>query len=514
MIGLGSLRNASGTGALWHAAPFAAVAALFIVPVAAFGLFGLHLVLSVAWCTYVYFFFRRGIEQGRLVMDLGGVVPMLVYVALFGIGGLLALLTPPRERSVQFGFDFTDDAVLAVTLLGFLAGFAFRLGYALLSPAKIEGRAPWLGRRTLLVLTGLLVAIDLYAQYQLFRSGSYLRWAETGVAAGQALNFRQTGTLPKVQSAIWPIVFSLLFHLRDTSVRKPERIILNITCLTMFLLLVSRGSRFPILIACAIFVISRINYQKEDYNKIFKYLRPRVVLISMLMALLFFGVVSPAIQEARYMLRADSGRLPHESTQLQFLTRYLPQAFAWSRLYGDDSMRIKKDVSLSRRMSSYTAYGSAVMSRLDEGYSRMSVDNLNRALSLAVPKFLLSERVPFDADRAVISHFSIGREDQDAGATAAVDVFSYTGTAGVFILFTLNGILFGLNISALMRLMGPAGTWIAIGGFFQMTPIGNSFVYFFVSVRNNFILSIAIFLLSCIISFMVEPRNGRLDNAR
>jgi hypothetical protein len=234
----------------------------------------------------------------------------------------------------------------------------------------------------------------------------------------------------------------------------------------------------------------------------------------MLMALLFFGVVSPAIQEARYMLRADSGRLPHESTQLQFLTRYLPQAFAWSRLYGDDSMRIKKDVSLSRRMSSYTAYGSAVMSRLDEGYSRMSVDNLNRALSLAVPKFLLSERVPFDADRAVISHFSIGREDQDAGATAAVDVFSYTGTAGVFILFTLNGILFGLNISALMRLMGPAGTWIAIGGFFQMTPIGNSFVYFFVSVRNNFILSIAIFLLSCIISFMVEPRNGRLDNAR
>lgn len=479
-------------------------AAIWICPILFMGILGYQILLTVVWAAALYVIVLRCAREGNAELSVVGLMPLMMHMLIFGIGGIFAMLVEDNDRFKVLRFNFNDDAIVYVSIISAFAGFVFWIFYNMNIRHTSNNSTMYGFRKEWALIAIVMLAVDMYARFVLIRSGSYLAWADGAAVSDEV--YRRTGTLPKVQAALWPLLLSCVAGLLFTSQKPAERNVWRVVIGFLLIAIIGQGSRMMIIMSILVIVLAKSAsvYGNVIMSSLME--TKKLIMYSLLIAF-FLGILSPVVQEARYMARynAANGR---EVNTIDYVTEYIPASLSWSRLYGSESARFGRGVTLYGRIGSYSAYASAIVSKMDEGFPFMSVEDFNSAMNLIIPKYFLEARVSFDADRAIMRHYVIGNENMDAGSTYVIDIYSYKNIIGIFLLFAFAGYVSGWIVKFLNNRMMHVGLFLSIGLVIRLIPIGNSFAQFVASIRNNILLCLALFVLFKIANFVLSGKRA------
>jgi hypothetical protein len=239
------------------------------------------------------------------------------------------------------------------------------------------------------------------------------------------------------------------------------------------------------------------------YGMIYKLkINLKILAITTIGIVFFFGILSPMTQEARWIMRRDGKSLLEDPSQIpsKFFFEYLPQV-------ADPELILNPELSnrqgLLGRIGSSMNYGANIYQAVLDGKSLLDLAEFKNAITMVVPRFLYPGKPVQDADYVVQEHFGIGRPGFDANGTYAADAFAYFHVAGILLLFLITGISYGFIANHLGKNYGMAGSLILIGLLPIFVPMGDSFSEIFVYIRNVLLF---LLLVKLILHFGLEPR--------
>jgi hypothetical protein len=222
-----------------------------------------------------------------------------------------------------------------------------------------------------------------------------------------------------------------------------------------------------------------------------------LIVISVAVLIVFASLVSPIIQEARYMMKDDRDLLVMSPAEIPiaFLTTYIPQAIKKGDFYSEDAARIQRDATISYRLASYAIYASSLNQRAHEGAGLMPNESLMATLSTLIPNVILPRSGGYDASLAVYNHYGIGTAEQDVGGTPITDIYAHLGIVGVILLMALIGAGYGFVANTFSSRLGLVGTLATAAFLFHTVPIGDSFSFYLADARNAVIIACVVLVL-------------------
>lgn len=409
----------------------------------------------------------------RVVAEL--IVPGMLWW-MFGLGGIVALARPQDLR--RYG-SYSDLTVVLVALIAAAAAgcylIAFRALYGrFVSRRQDDSKAQLFPQNGLVLLLIVVLLLDWYVRWDQINHGYYFKWIAKVTFAAES---RSGSSLYFLQEALGSVSLALLVYF-STFKRGWSRLLSLILLAGGILLTIGSGDRSDLLFDMAIVFMSYATLREVR-------LRPKWLAALGVSGIVFFGVVSPIIQEARYHMRADAATLLANPTHIpvEFITTYLPRVARLDIILGrsDDVVRTSGMVA---RTGAYMSYAASMYEQLRSGGGLRPKWERERALMLPIPAALLRQKRTLDADAALMEYYDIGVPGNDSSGNPLSDVLSFFGVLGAVFLYGLYGAGFAVVFAYLVTGYGVVGRLIALGLTPAVLPMGDAFGGIIVDLRN------------------------------
>ena len=433
--------------------------------------------------------FLRHSRRGRWHLIVGELVTPGFLWLLFGFGGIISLLK--LDDIHYYGIKYDIATVIMFSLYALIGGICYIIAFRVIfknSPFAESRAKSKISKRKVLILLLIVLSIDWYSRYKLISAGLYFNWAVMAATKLGLLDktIRGISMLFHIQRAIGPIALSLLTYLALSSRRGwPYSLLI----LLQILLIAVNGDRSDLLFS---FFILAVSYAMVKRIRI----DVKLLFVGALFALIFFGIISPLIQEARIFMRRDARQLIRDPASIpaRFVFDYLPKSLDPEAIFDRDDTSNRQ--SLLGRVGGYMTYAASMYESIMNGRRLQPLSGARDELSLLIPRVLYPQKPSVDADARLQRHFRIGMPGYDSPGTHLVDVFSFFHIAGVVLLFLFMGMLYGFMANHLSFRYGLLGNIILIGMMPLFVPTGDAFAQVFVNVRN-----IALFLVVVAVVF-------------
>lgn len=418
---------------------------------------------------------RRLFKRGDFAWLIAGLAPPTFLWIQYGAGGVEALLDLNEGKPSIF--SYSDVSIVVCGGIAALAALTYVVGFrACYRREAGDGAAEQAPRSALAMFTLVLFVIDLVVRLYMIREGSYSKWAsDQGAGAGISM-FRDS---------LGAGVVALAAHLGASGRRRLFWYGLVALDLAFF---AGTGSRKFVLLGLIAVVSSLAFTMSADPSR-----RQRVRRLFYVGAgalVLFFGIISPIVQEARYRAMAAAAAGAGASTPRSFLVDHVPSVLSYDVLYGDESIRLNRGATLDQRLASMAAVGGAIVTQRLDGAPLMPLADAAAALPFLVPSAIIGERRErLQANNRVIEYYSLGRTTIDAPTTSMTDIYVYLDVVGVALLFFVVGCGFGALASVLRRGWGRAvGGILSLVLLYNTIPLGGSYLDYLVRLRNAAVL--------------------------
>lgn len=396
---------------------------------------------------------------------------------LFGLGTIVCFV---GVENIPFYGYYEDIALLLNSIYVFIGASCYLLGfhalYKLTKGRSIYKSQPSEWRVTLLLF--ILLAFDWYARLDLIRSGTYFTWV---MRVGIDETVRGTNLLFQVQRTIWAVILPLSLYKLSMSRRKWFYSLL-IGIELMFV--IGSGDRSNIIISLVILLISYSIIYNTTLNS-------RFIVFGLLVIILFFTILGPMIQEARYLMRSEGLSLLENPNQVPklFFTQYLPAVVNSEILFDVNSGERQ---SLLARIGSYPSYFASIQQAYRDGRPLLGFNQALDAMTMLIPRILYPKKEVVDADYVVQLHFNIGLPGRDAAGTFAADAFAHLHIFGITLLFLFVGGAYGLITRHLVNNYNIIGEIIIVGFLPAFIPLGDSFALYLSNLRNILLVIIVL----------------------
>jgi hypothetical protein len=447
--------------------PFQGVIVAFLTVLTIF----LFLILMQTGLRYA----RRG-EWHRIVAEL--VTPSFLWL-LFCVGGLINLMEIEGIRT--YG-PIEDQTILFFSGFVLLGAMSYVLGFRFVFPGNRRSTRNPSSRRVGLLLV-VIILFDWFVRIQLIRDGLYFTWV---MSVSFDDSVRGTNFLFHVQRTIWPIIFPLLLYFISKT-RNPIRLLLVALLVFQLVFVFSTGDRR--------FVLYSILVILAAYGMIYKIsINLKLILIGTIVFVIFFSILSPMTQEARFIMRRDGRALLADPSQIpsKFFFEYLPQVANPELIFNPETSNRR---GLLGRIGSSMNYGANIYQAILDGKSLLSLTEFKNSMTMIIPRFLYPGKPVKDSDYVVQEHFGIGYPGFDANGTYAADIFAYFHVAGILLLFLVAGLVYGFFAHHLVKNYGLVGALILIGLLPIFVPMGDSFSAVLVNIRNILLLLLMVKLI-------------------
>ena len=403
-------------------------------------------------------------------------VPVILWL-FFGIGAIVAM---SRPEDMRYYGAYEDSTVLLMAIYAFLGAVSYMIGFRLIykppTQNKPKNEYSRVSVRLAILLVVILLFIDWYMNLKLISSGLFFNWIAK-IAFDTSV--RGTDILYHVQKTTTYLITPILLYLISVSRHKKLHILFYMGLIILHtILIILKGDRSDLIYAGIVFVLSSALLFHLKIS-----IKRAIQLI--VLAVLFFGILSPVIQESRFLMRLDSESMVEDpiSIPILYITKYLPKAFSLEYILGNPSSSQRR-FGFFGRMGSYMSYAVSMYQANLNGVSLRPLSELKTTLQTMIPRFLYAQKSTFDADALLLRHFGIGVPGQDSNGTPLADVFSFLHIYGVIGLFAIMGVGFGFVTKHLKNNYGLIGEIIVIGLFPVLLPLGDSFVGYLADLRN------------------------------
>ena len=395
---------------------------------------------------------------------------------LFGVGAVISML---RLKSMRYYGEYEDSTVLLMSLYALLGAAFYVIGFRLINRTSNQNQmnkdfgssSGWV-----IILLLFLLFIDWYMNIRLIKNGLFFIWI-TKVGLNKSL--RGDDFFYHIYRTTHYVIIPLLLYLISIYRKKTIHVwLFKGVILLQLLIIVLRGERVVLIEAGVVFIFSyALVYQRK--------LEIKWILVGFLIMILFFGILSPVIQESRILMREDSSLLNKDpiSIPLKYITEYIPKVFTPEYIFGDEKIS-RREVGVIGRFGSYMSYAASMYQAYLDGVPLRSIDDLYLTLQTLIPRFLYPRKLSIDADALLLEHFGMGRPGSDSNGNPFSDVFSYIHVFGVTILFAIMGLGLGFVTRHLEFNYGIVGKLILIGLFPVFLPDTDNFVGYLVNLRN------------------------------
>jgi hypothetical protein len=440
------------------------------------GIFSSLVALTIFSGIILFFVAWNYMQQRTWSRLLGELLTPASIWLLFGVGGIIAIL---RVNDMYIYSDYQDYAVLLMAVFAFLGALAYVIGFKLtyrnFNRNGVSVEYVRIGDIYLIVL--LLLALDWFVRFMLIRRGLYFTWV---MRTGFDNAVRGTNFLFHVQRTIGPTILPLLLYCIYKSRKKGLWKFL----LVAHLILISLGGdRRDVLFSGVILVLS--------YGIIYRiHLSRKMIVIGLICGVIFFAIIGPMIQEARFLMRQDGPSLLESPASIpqKFIFEYLPSVANFDTIF---SPEVSSRQGLLGRIGSYASYAASINQEILDGQKLLGARELWNAISLVIPRALYPQKPVVDADYIVQSHFTIGRPGFDANGTYVADIFAHLHVLGIIGLFTVGGLAYGFVMKHLVSSYAMIGELILIGLLPVLVPTGDSFAQYLADLRNVLLLLLA-----------------------
>lgn len=463
------------------------VSSLFITFGLLFVLFVLTVLTGYVLLTYTWRLVARRDGPALYLCAL----PLATMWLLFGLGGIMAIGLPTDLRISWYAVAYDDWAPVLMAFVVSLSAVAYYLCFEAMYRKRMNigsARETKLMSLTIIEITiVLLLLFDVYMRYKSITAGVYFRSVAKYFLDPEVSSLR-SGLLARLNWMAWPIIiaFSVArLRLGGPWPRWIYKIIIAFELVATFM----SGTRKLILIGFIVFAVSWfITGGFKERTKVV-----RMALLASVLIVIFFGVVSPIIQEARYKLRDERETLAAVSqVPGLFLTHYIPDVLRAGSLFSQESIRIQNNATFLHRISSYTIYVSSINQRVRDGVPLMSDNSLFLTISGLMPSVLATTSKRERASQPVANHFSLGRENADVAGTPMGSIYAYLGIIGVVLLMSLAGGGYGFVASVLPHRLGLIGALATSAFALHALPLGDSFVFYIANLRNAIIIAVVV----------------------
>lgn len=401
--------------------------------------------------------------------------PFIVWV-LFGVGSIINIIWSKTGYQV-YSIDFSISTVIIMSWIMFIGGICYLFGYRMLDKNINVRHDRKLSLPRVKVLAILIILFDWSLRFAKIINGIYFIWfAKRNIET----NSIRLNPLFQIQSFITYILIPILIYLAKNT--KRNIFYWWVLFIHLFLIFLE-GNRSGLLFSLLIFIISILATYKLKLTK-GKWVFIFIVLV------VFFFVISPIVQEARYLMKRNIASLkenPFYSLYLYFF-RFMAQGI--SNVDLSNFFSIEQRSSLFHRLGSYLGYSSSIYQSMRDGYPPQGLKNFSKSLLILIPRLFYPEKPIIDADAQVFEHFQIGREGLDAAGTYPADIFSYLHVFGVIFLFFIGGVLVALTYNYLKANFSDFGEVVFLGLIPQLMITGDIYVAYFHNFRNIFIFLI------------------------
>lgn len=246
--------------------------------------------------------------------------------------------------------------------------------------------------------------------------------------------------------------------------------------------IIASGDRSNIIISLVVLLIS--------YSMIFNIsFKPRFIAFGLLVTILFFAILGPMIQEARFLMRSEGLSLLETPNQIPklFLTRYLPAVANWEIIFDGNSSDRQ---GLLVRIGSYSSYFGSIQQAYRDGRPVLGFNQAVNSMTMLIPRILYPGKEVVDADYVAQLHFNIGEPGRDAAGTFATDAFAHLHIFGITLLFLFMGSAYGMVTKNLVINYNLIGELLIVGFLPAFIPMGDSFALYLSDLRNIILLMV------------------------
>lgn len=460
-------------------------------------------ILFLLWVTVFSVYFYKIAQQNNYILLFGGIVPGILMLT-YGVGGIFLTMLPQNDRYAFYQAYFTDLDLVFVLLYSILGSSLFYASFLLSGRGKIKPKKKLVNwnrqfrfdTRKVHFIAITLLSFDFFVRIIKLTSGTYINWVAAHV---HGLPYWKT-TLYQLESFLVPFLGVFLYALSRKE--KWAKILL----LALMGLILFEGDRSNFLT----FIIP-IAFAYLYFNQI----KPSVYLITKLLIvfILFFGFIGPAIQEVRYEVRKDKKIIlenPGQTFNL-LITKYIPNNVTIAKLYGDESMR--GDSALKRRLMGWPAFWASINSEVRSGKSFRGINEGVRTMALCVSSVLYpGDKPEIKSGKDNLDWYDLYRSSNDPNSTVFLDAFATGGIYGLVVVSIIFGCLFGFLVRFLINRWRGLGIIISFGLVNILFVNNDSFGTIFVDFRNSILTIMILYIIFLLSKIKLHYSRKRFSN--